>query len=318
MRISSQVLLSRILARSRLRQWQLICEVANLGGVQKAADAVGMSQSAATHALAEIERLLGYPLFDRHAKGTRLTAIGAALVPKIKTAMAAFVECAEALCDMSTGRVGKLRVGAIEAASGDSLGAAIAAFGGTHPTIAVDVMQLRPEQLIHGLREAFIDVVIARRPLQLPAGIVYEDLWRDHYIIACSPRHPLAGRVGVTREQLAKHTWLAPPKSTVTARDFSALWQGTEPPRHLSGIEARAPFMWTMVEQLQALVISPHSLARPWIDKHLLAEVPGTWGPHLQPIGMLLREAESDERGPVRDFVDTLRGFRHPEVSSSL
>ena len=52
MSTSSNVLLARMLARSRLRQWQLVQEVAALGSVQRAADAVGMSQPAATHAIA--------------------------------------------------------------------------------------------------------------------------------------------------------------------------------------------------------------------------------------------------------------------------
>ncbi len=314
MAISSQVLMSRILARSRLRQWQLIREIASLGSLQRAADAVGISQSAATHAVTEIESLLGVQLFERHAKGMRPSDIGAVLVPKINTVMAAFSECAEALSDLSSGRVGKFRVGAIESASGELLGTALAIFCRRHPMLSVDISQQRLEQLMSGLREHIVDVAIVRKPTQLPTGIVFVELWEDHYIIACSPRHPLAGRSGVTQDQLARHEWLMPPKSTIAERDFYALWQEGKPPTQFSNVEARAPFMWTMVEQLQVLVISPFSLARPWIEKGIITMVPGTWGPALQPIGLLARAVELEERGPVRDFVETLRGLEPPKA----
>src|SRR4051794_15434861 len=110
MRVPSAVLLARMLARTRLRQWQLVEQIATLGSVQRAADAVGMSQPAATHALGELERLLGFAIFERHARGARPTPAGDAVLPRIQIAMRAFAECAEAVSDLLSGSAGELRV----------------------------------------------------------------------------------------------------------------------------------------------------------------------------------------------------------------
>ena len=116
MNLSSNVLLSRLLARSRMRQWQLVREIAALGSLQRGADAVGMSQPAATHALADIEGLLGVALFERHARGARLTTAGAALLPRIRQTLQALSECADIVSSIHLGASGVLRIGAIGAA----------------------------------------------------------------------------------------------------------------------------------------------------------------------------------------------------------
>jgi len=297
-------------ARSRLRQWQLVQEIAALGSLQRGADAVGMSQPAATHALSELERLLGFALFERHAKGARLTAAGEAVLPRVRAAMHAFGECAEVMSDMLSGSSGELRLGAIGAGVGSLLSDATATFSRSHPSVVISVFQQSPDVLLQSLNERTIDIAVVRRPRQLPADTSFEELLSDRYVIVCSPRHPLAGRSNVTREQLARHFWLTPPKGTIAERDFDALWCGTVAPTNLCWVQSRAVIlMLSLVEQRQALVMVPRNTVRPLLVAGTLAEVPGTWGPPVDPLGMLYHSATLEDRGPLADFADELRRF---------
>jgi DNA-binding transcriptional LysR family regulator len=310
MSTSPTVLLARMLARSRLRQWQLVQEIAALGSLQRGADAVGMSQPAATHALSELERLLGFPLFERHAKGARLTAAGEAVLPRVRAAMHAFGECAEVMSDMLLGSSGELRLGAIGAGIGSLVSDATATFSRSHPSVVISVLQQSPELLLQSLNDRTIDIAVARRPPQLPADTTFEDLLTDRYAIVCSPRHPLAGLSGVTLEQLARHFWLTAPKSTIAERDFNALWLGVTPPRSLFWVQSRAiVLMVSLLEQRQALTMIPHNTVRPLLAAGALAEVPGTWGPPIDPLGMLYHSASLEARGPIADFANELRRF---------
>lgn len=54
----------------------LIGRIAETGQLQRAAQMMAMSQPAASRTLAEIEAQAGGPLFERHAKGMELTALG--------------------------------------------------------------------------------------------------------------------------------------------------------------------------------------------------------------------------------------------------
>jgi len=315
---SPAVLLARVFARSRLRQWQLVQEIAALGSLQRGADAVGMSQPAATHALSELERLLGFALFERHAKGARLTPAGEAVLPRVRIAMHAFGECAEVISDMLSGSSGELRLGAIGAGIGSSLVSdATATFSRTHPSIVISVFQQPPELLLQSLNDRTIDIAVARRPRQLPADTSFEDLLSDRYAIVCAPRHPLAGRSDVSREQLARHFWLTPPKATIAERDFDALWLGTAPPSRLCWVQSRAILLTlSLLEQREALVMVPYHTVRPLLAAGALAEVPGKWGPPIEPLGMLYRTAAlEDNRSTLADFADELR--RCADLSSA-
>ena len=66
--------------RIRTRQLQLVAQVVQDGSVLRAAEALGMSQSAASRLMAELERQVGTALFERHARG-RCTGDGREWLP---------------------------------------------------------------------------------------------------------------------------------------------------------------------------------------------------------------------------------------------
>ena len=65
-----------------LRQLQVFAAVARGGSTAAAGAAIGLSQSATSAALKELERMLGTPLFDRAAKRLQLNSSGRALLPR--------------------------------------------------------------------------------------------------------------------------------------------------------------------------------------------------------------------------------------------
>ncbi|RYF66566.1 MAG: LysR family transcriptional regulator, partial [Comamonadaceae bacterium] len=94
------VLFSRLLNRARLKHLQLVVHIVERQSLQKAALAIGLSQPAATHALAEFEALLGSPVFERHARGMRLSPTGAAILPMVRNALQQLQACADTVGSM--------------------------------------------------------------------------------------------------------------------------------------------------------------------------------------------------------------------------
>ena len=70
-----------------LRHLRAIAEIARLGTMNAAADAVNLTQPAITQALGRIEALLDTPLFERRHDGMVVTAAGDLLVPRISAAL---------------------------------------------------------------------------------------------------------------------------------------------------------------------------------------------------------------------------------------
>ncbi|EOT7836113.1 LysR family transcriptional regulator [Pseudomonas aeruginosa] len=65
----------------KLHQLQALIAVAEGGGIRSAARGLGLSQSAVTRALRELEEEQGLPLLMRHAGGARLSDAGLVLLP---------------------------------------------------------------------------------------------------------------------------------------------------------------------------------------------------------------------------------------------
>eukprot|EP01041_Mallomonas_annulata_P030950 gene30950-53179_t len=92
---SASALLQRLLARGKFRHLQVLLRLAELGSVQRTADAIGMTQSAITQTLAYVEALLEVRLFQRHARGVRPTAICSDLLPVARQLLQGVAQGAE-------------------------------------------------------------------------------------------------------------------------------------------------------------------------------------------------------------------------------
>jgi DNA-binding transcriptional LysR family regulator len=71
---------------------QSLVTIAECGGVQRAADVIGVSQPAVSQRVRELERIIGRPVMQRDGRGIRLTADGEALLAEARNVLAAHDE----------------------------------------------------------------------------------------------------------------------------------------------------------------------------------------------------------------------------------
>ncbi len=104
----------RIKRRVKLRELHTLEAVVQSGSMAKAANHLGVSQSAVSKSITEMEHTLGVPLLDRTSRGVEPTAFGRIL---LKRSVAIFDELSQGLREIEylndpTG--GELRVGTTE------------------------------------------------------------------------------------------------------------------------------------------------------------------------------------------------------------
>jgi LysR family transcriptional regulator, glycine cleavage system transcriptional activator len=75
-------------ARPPLANLETVCIVAHAGSLSAAAEAAGLTHSAISRRVASIENWLGFPLFERHGRGMRLTPDGQRFVGRLEQAFA--------------------------------------------------------------------------------------------------------------------------------------------------------------------------------------------------------------------------------------
>ena len=309
MSASPNVIRQRLLARVRLRHWFGFVTVADLGSVRKAAEQVGLAQPALTSLLQDLETLLGAPLFERHARGMRLTPLGQELLPTARRMLSTLDDAAEQAAALQTQTQGVVRVGAIAGAVSGLLTQALPVLAQRHPELLVQLMEVDALQLNQLVTRGDIDMALCRAPRLVPQDWVFEPLLRDHWAIVAAPSHPLAAHRRLSRAQLCRQTWLVPPSGSAAQVAFDALFRGQTPGPSLCQISSRSPaVLWAMLEAQPLLALVPASVAHQLIAAGRLVELHVNRALPFEPIGALV--AQRERRGSVEALLKVLRGVQ--------
>ena len=191
--------------RHSYRQLEVFVAVARHGSVSRAADAIALSQSAASTALGELERQFGSQLFDRLGKSLRLNALGTQLLPK---AVAILDRAGEFEQLMAGGAgFGKLKVGATLTIGNYLAVLVVADFLRRHPDSRVQLEVRNTATIVHDVANLELDLGLIEGQCNDPA--VEATPWvRDELVVFARPDHPLAGRGPVTADQLLAEAWI--------------------------------------------------------------------------------------------------------------
>ena len=125
--------------RALLPHLPVVMAVHRRGGFAAAANALGMSPSAVSHAVQFVEASLGQPLFARTTRSVRLTEAGVAFVASVGPALSEIEDAADRI-GADQGRVtGTLRINAPRTALPIAVTPLLAQMARRHPELTVEV-----------------------------------------------------------------------------------------------------------------------------------------------------------------------------------
>jgi DNA-binding transcriptional LysR family regulator len=300
MNLSSTVLLNRMLARGKFRHVQVLMELAELGSVQRAANAMGMTQSSVTQSLAYIEQLLGVPLFQRHARGVRPTLICQDLLPVLRQIMGGLGAGAETIAAHQSEGQGLVRLLASAAAINGVLLPALVRFHDEHPRVQLQMQEAEREDLLLRVSSGQADLAVCRRPAVVPSHWRFEPLLEDHFVVVCGVTHPLAGSTSIDWNRLAAATWLLPPVGSMARDCFDELAQAWTAPAPTYPLITRSllALIWLLRDR-PLLSLLPYRSVKLWVDQGLLATLDLDHHLPLEGLGMLMPEGEGREATQV-------------------
>ena len=304
---SSAVLFSRLMAKSRLRHLQLLVAVADEGNLKRAAADIGLSQPAATQALSELEELLEVPLFERHAKGMRITAAGLAVIPVIRHALEALQCSTDTLEALREGVSGRLRLGVITAVASAVLGERVLGFCARHPSMRVEIVEETAAHLLQELQAGTMDLVLCRRPSPVPGRLHFERLRADEAVVIAGPGHPLARRRGLTLQDALAYRWMRPPRVVWIREVFDELFEaaGAMPTLHPISTASLGPLP-EILRDNRTVALCPATLARTLVRWQVVVTLDLQLGTPKGEIGLLCAQDSLDD--PVyREFIEALR-----------
>lgn len=306
--MSADRLFSRLVARARIKHLQLVVDIAELQSLQKAASALGLSQPAATQALAEFEAVLGAPLFERHARGMRPSALGAALLPLVRNALRQMQACAHTAAALRGDTRGLVRIGAIAAAIAGWLTAALPPFATAHPDIALDIQEITADDVLGMIERDNADMLLCREPASLPDSHLFWPVLEDRFVVVARVDHPLATLDAVPDQLLASHTWLTPPLTGIAPREFAELFARFGGTPSTCQMSTRSVLLAdALLGGSDLLALAPFNLIRPLVKQGRIVVI-RTPPISLAPLGIVARrEAELQPSSVTAQTVRRLR-----------
>ena len=167
-----------------------------LGSYARAADELGLTQSALTRSIQKLEEELGATLFDRTTHYVRPTSDADRLIRSARDVIAASANLEQEARGLGQPTGGTVAVGSGPYPLQPLLTDAIARFAEAHPGVRVTVTGGPSEQLLETLVDRRLDLVVCNRAKFAASAHADEVLCiplpPEPLVIVCAPDHPLA------------------------------------------------------------------------------------------------------------------------------
>jgi LysR family transcriptional regulator, transcriptional activator of the cysJI operon len=161
----------------------------------------GMSQSAASQHLQELERQLVAPLLDRSTRPLTTTEAGRLYLEFCKDVLRRYEDFEAALDRMKHQVEGTVHVGSIYSVGLSEMSDLEQRFSGAYPGATLQVEYLRPEKVYEAVLADRVDLGLVSYP-ESSREITMLPWRREEMVVVTSPYHPLAGQRSVRPKDL--------------------------------------------------------------------------------------------------------------------
>lgn len=188
-------------------QLKLFKDIGQTRSISRGASLNGISQSAASQHVLELERELEVPLLDRTTRPLALTPAGRLYFDLCRDVLRRKEEFDAALGQHKGHVEGAVRVASIYSVGLSEMTRIEQEFSAQYPQAELRVEYLRPEKVYEAVEGDQADVGLVSYPEQTRHIAVIPWL-REQMVVAAAPSHPLAGRDRLSPADLAGHDFI--------------------------------------------------------------------------------------------------------------
>ncbi|UHD45464.1 LysR family transcriptional regulator [Aureimonas altamirensis] len=201
---SSETLLGSRIPLLSLIQTLAVAEYLNF---RHAAKAMGISQSSVSARVKALEEDLGILLFERHARGVRLTEAGRHFIERVATSIDQLDHAVRTAGMVARGEHGRLRVGIHALIPGSFLATLIERYREQHPGVDVEIAEGTARESVMQLRANRLDLTFVAGSPEFP-DCHARRIWSERLLAVLPARHALADGAGVSWADLADDTFI--------------------------------------------------------------------------------------------------------------
>lgn len=285
---------------------KLFRDIAQTHSFSRGAAMNGISQSAASQHLQELERTLGVELLDRSTRPLVVTPAGRLYGEFCRDLLRRKEDFESALQRMRQEVEGTLRVAAIYSVGLSELVELEKEFARRQPEAKLEAQYLRPERIYEAVLAGEADLGLISYP-EARRDITVIPWRREEMVLAVSPEHPLAGRSGA----------IAPRE--LNGIDFISFDEDLPIRRHMDrflkdhGVEVNITLHFDNIQMIKEAVthrvgvsIMPARVMKDDIEQGRLAAVRIADATLFRPLGIIHRKKKRFHR-VAQAFLDLLR-----------
>ena len=184
-----------------LRQVEAFKSVMEAGTMLRAAEQMGLSQPAISRLIGDLERRIGYPLFDRRKGRIVPRREASELYGEVERSFSGLACIADAAQRIGRGHRQQLRVAVLPAFNGHPMARIVARFVDAHPDVFLTLVSRSRPHMLDETAAGQHDIAIATLPVD-QSDVGTRTIAKTEYQLLVPNGHPLSARDTVTLSEL--------------------------------------------------------------------------------------------------------------------
>jgi DNA-binding transcriptional LysR family regulator len=190
-----------------LEQLRIFVAVADRRHMTRAATELGITQSAASAAIAALEARYDARLFDRVGRGIHLTETGRLFLPQARSVLDSVAVARAVLEDRASEPTGTVAVAASQTIASYWLPRRLTAFRSAHPAVRLDVVIGNTREVEAAVVEGVVNLGLVEGPTQHPA-LVRRQIDQDRLLLVVAAQQPPLQEIAPGRLDLRAISWV--------------------------------------------------------------------------------------------------------------
>jgi DNA-binding transcriptional LysR family regulator len=290
---------------------KVFCDIVRYRSFSQAARAWGLTQSAASQIVSQLEKRLEVQLINRSVRPLQLTALGQMYYDGCRGLIQQYDELEASVRNAQSELAATVRVAAIYSVGLGDMGQHVERFGVRYPNARVQIDYLHPDRVYERVLDGTADLGLVSFPRKSRELAALP--WRDEeMVLTCPPGHPLAGLRRVAVTQLAGEKYVGFDKGLVIRREVDRFLR-----EHDTAVDVALEFdnienIKKAVEIAAGIALLPEPTVRKEVLAGSLVAVPLEGGRFVRPLGVIYRRNQRLSSS-AQCFLDLLR---HPEAGN--
>ncbi len=290
---------------------QVFCDVARLRSFSQAAKVNQRTQSAVSQIISQLEERMAVQLVDRSTRPLQLTALGQRYYDGCRSLLAQYAELEASIRSARTHVAGTVQVAAIYSVGLSDMGQYVERFAAEEPGAQVHIEYHHPDKVYERVLDGTADLGLVSYPHKSPKLTALP--WKEEeMVLACSPKHPLAGRLAVSVTELEGQKYVHFDRNLAVRRQVDRFLRE-------QGVSIEVVLEFDSIENIkQAVAIGagvallPEPTLRREVRARTLVAVPLFGCRFTRPLGIIHRRKQLS--AAARRFLELLQEHETPEA----